>query len=57
MSKIILDCDEAIQEICDYLAEADGEYITKIYIQISGKKATYIGDSMIEVKTIENEER
>lgn len=53
MKEITLDCAEAIQEIAEYLAEADGEYITKIYIQISGKKATYTGDNMISVNEIE----
>lgn len=50
MDKITLNCDEAIQEIRDYLTEADGDYITKIYIQVSGKKAAYVGDNKIEVE-------
>lgn len=49
--EIILDCGEVVNEIIDYLIEADGEFITKIYNQISNKKATYMGDNLISIET------
>lgn len=46
----IITCDEAINEITDFLIEASGEWIAEIYTQLSGnKKATYEGDSFISI--------
>lgn len=48
--EITLDCGEAINEISDFLIEADGELIVKIYNQVSTKRATYMGDNLISVE-------
>jgi len=48
MSRLI-DCDQAINEISDTLAENDGEFIVRIYNEVMANKATYLEDSVIEV--------
>lgn len=47
--RIVISCDEAINEIAEILAEADGEWIAEIYEKISSKPARYDGDSLIIV--------
>jgi hypothetical protein len=45
-----ISCDDTIREISEMLAEADGEYIAKVYTDLSGnKEAEYIGDSLITI--------
>ena len=48
--KRIIGCDDAINEIAEILTQASGEWITEIYNQVSGKKATYDGDNLITVE-------
>ena len=48
-TKRVISCDEAINEIADCLAEADGEMIASVYNHVMASKATYLEDSLIEV--------
>ena len=46
--------EDVIQDICEVLAESDGETIANIANQILSAKVTYLEDSMFEIE-YENE--
>ena len=48
-TKRLVSCDEAINEIADCLAEADGEMIASIYNHVMASKAIYLEDSLMEI--------
>ena len=45
----IITLDEAIKEISEVLAQTDGDFIIRIYNEVTGKDCEYKGDSLVEV--------
>ena len=50
-----ISCDSAISEISECLCQADGDFITGIYRDVLGRRATYIGDNILSVEEPESD--